>query len=144
MMPPPGLKIYHWPRVTLTFDLLYPSLYPSCCEIMGTYCNIFLQYLTKIRYSFGDIWRCPRMTFDLGPKVTVLYISLVVVHLRQVAPKSTGWFIYRISCKFVSSKRTDERADMLQHYAWACPGLAKSSSAESCHKLWRCVCSTGK
>jgi len=30
------------------------------------------------------------MTFDLGPKVTVLYISLVVVHLRQVAPKSTG------------------------------------------------------
>jgi len=35
MTPPPGLHIYLWPRVTLTFDLLHPS----CCDTVGIYCN---------------------------------------------------------------------------------------------------------
>jgi len=32
-MPPPGFQIYLWPRLTLTFDLLYPS----CSDSTGMF-----------------------------------------------------------------------------------------------------------
>jgi len=45
MMPLPGLNIYLWPRVTLTFDLLHPNH----CDTMHIYHNICVPDFVKIR-----------------------------------------------------------------------------------------------
>jgi len=58
MMPPLGLEIYLWPRVTLTFDLLtfkVDRFTPLPCETFVPSCNKIGWFVFKITCS--EVWQ---------------------------------------------------------------------------------------